>query len=671
MTRFFFSAGCALALAVQAADSKQLDLLGKLVHDDSPKVRLEALRALGRVHDAKAAELALTVLDSPIDSTLDYALWLTINDLAEPWIAALESGAWNPEGREKQLEFALKAIKPAQATRVLGSVLKTRPLANDGNGPWIEIIGQAGGPAELRALFDKVANGSFTDAAKLRALSALATASQLRKQLPTGDLGSFSTIYSQPGQSDPVRLAALKLALAWKATVKPDIGGIVQLANSPDSSAAMKTAAIEALKSLGGDSASAALASLATSQPSLEIRRRAVAALLAVDQGKGLPMIRTIVPTLDDENAAVEFFRSALSVKGIGNALADALPTTGIPPTAGRAGMRVAREGGRNEFNLVVALAKGSGLASDGGVVTAGLIQDIVAKSVNGDPSRGEWVYRRSDLACTSCHSIGGVGGKVGPDLTSIGASAQPDYLIESVLLPSAKIKEGYHSVMVTTKGGDDIIGTLARENPQELVLRLASGMEQTIAKSDIAKREQGTASLMPSGLVDNLAEKDQADLFAFLSRLGKPGDFDASKGGVARHWYLTQTVHTDAQAGQESWPLSTGFTDKRWTQRDALVRGILSKEILDEATKAQSWTSRLGIFAGTEVKVSQAGKVSFTWTTSPGAELWVDGKKLGNLSPANVDLPAGTHKVIVRMDPTKVPSSLKLESGEANFVLN
>ena len=60
----------------------------------------------------------------------------------------------------------------------------------------------------------------------------------------------------------------------------------------------------------------------------------------------------------------------------------------------------------------------------------------------------------------------------------------------------------------------------------------------------------------MPAGLVDALNEQEQSDLFAFLSRLGKPGDYDASKGGVARRWRLAQTVHTDAQAGQESWPM-------------------------------------------------------------------------------------------------------------------
>jgi len=107
-----------------ASDAAQrLETLSKLVQDTHPRVRLEALRALAKIPGARSAELALSVLEQPMDPTLDYALWLTINELSEPWIAALESGAWKSEGREKQLAFALKAIRAEQASRVLGRVI--------------------------------------------------------------------------------------------------------------------------------------------------------------------------------------------------------------------------------------------------------------------------------------------------------------------------------------------------------------------------------------------------------------------------------------------------------------------------------------------------------------------------------------------------------------------
>ena len=49
-----------------------------------------------------------------------------------------------------------------------------------------------------------------------------------------------------------------------------------------------------------------------------------------------------------------------------------------------------------------------------------------------GDPSRGEEIYRRAQLGCVTCHAIGGAGGKVGPELTSLGASAPLDYIMRA-----------------------------------------------------------------------------------------------------------------------------------------------------------------------------------------------------------------------------------------------
>src|SRR6266550_350283 len=119
-----FDAGSA-----ESPNDRRLAALEKLVRDDSPRVRLEALRALAKIPSAKSAELALNVLDKPMDPFLDYALWLTINDLDDPWIAAIKSGEWKVEGHEKQLDFGLKAIEPEKASLVLGQLLGDQPLS--------------------------------------------------------------------------------------------------------------------------------------------------------------------------------------------------------------------------------------------------------------------------------------------------------------------------------------------------------------------------------------------------------------------------------------------------------------------------------------------------------------------------------------------------------------
>src|SRR5206468_12073620 len=135
----------------------------------------------------------------------------------------------------------------------------------------------------------------------------------------------------------------------------------------------------------------------------------------------------------------------------------------------------------------------GADLDGESQALSASERQQLAASvGTEGDAARGEKLFRRKDLACMTCHAIGGVGGKVGPDLTSIGASAQIDYLIESVLYPNRKIKEGYHSVIVETKDGLDLSGVLVTENSDELILRDATGKDTTVAKNNIQNRGTG-----------------------------------------------------------------------------------------------------------------------------------------------------------------------------------
>ncbi len=667
----FVAAGSAPLL--RADDNARLATLSKLVRDDAPQVRLEAVRALATIHDARAADLALGVLDRPMDPTLDYALWLTINDLSDVWVAAFESGAWKSEGREKQLEFALKALRPELASRVLGRALAVHPLTRDGAGPWIELIGQAGSAHELRLVLDQTLAAGFDDAAGVRALRALGDAMRLRKLRPEGDPAGVTRLFDHANAG--IREQAVRLAGAWKL---PGVTARIGHLAGDDTTPMVRTAAIETLKQIGGKEAVAELTRLAA-LPRPEIQQPALAALASLDLPAAVPGLLGLASTLTDETQAQDFWRAILPVKGAGKILADSLKSRLdqgakdlVAPGAARAGMRVAREGGRNDMELVIALARAAGLASDVQAFTGQLIRDLAAKATRqGDPIRGELVYRRDSLACMSCHAIGGAGGKVGPDMTSIGASAPVDYLVESVLLPNAKIKEGYAALMLTTRDGTEYTGTLARETPQEVVLRNAAGAEQAVPKADLAKREVASTSLMPAGLIDPLSEGDQLDLFAFLSRLGKPGDFDASKGGVARRWRLTQTVHTDAQAGQEDWPLKAGWEDRRWTPTYSLVKGGLPQPVLNEVLKSELWSSRLGVYAGTEITVAQAGPVHFQLTANPAAGLWVDGRRIGGAGASQVELSAGAHRVVVRLDPKQIPAFLRLESPDASFVLN
>jgi hypothetical protein len=97
----------------------------------------------------------------------------------------------------------------------------------------------------------------------------------------------------------------------------------------------------------------------------------------------------------------------------------------------------------------------------------------------------------------------------------------------------------------------------------------------------------------------------------------------------------------------------------------------VLTRSLIDEITKASPWTARLGVYAGTELVTSKEGPVHFTLKAGPGSELWVDGRKVGGNGASTASLKAGTHRILVRMDPKQVPDELRLESPDGSFVLN
>src|SRR5262249_33466979 len=154
----------------------------------------EAIRAVAGLPTAESARAALGSLDLPTDRFLDHALWLTTNDLADPWLAALANGSIKTDGSEKGLLFGLSAVPPEKASQALAQLLEKQPLAHDGHGPWIELIGQGGEQNELRKLFEQAVSGGFDLPATIRALTALGDAARLRRVRPTGDLQPLSKL---------------------------------------------------------------------------------------------------------------------------------------------------------------------------------------------------------------------------------------------------------------------------------------------------------------------------------------------------------------------------------------------------------------------------------------------------------------------------------------------
>jgi putative heme-binding domain-containing protein len=144
-------------------------------------------------------------------------------------------------------------------------------------------------------------------------------------------------------------------------------------------------------------------------------------------------------------------------------------------------------------------------------------LEGTLAALPPGDIRRGQAIFNSSKTSCGACHTIGYVGGKIGPDLTRIGQIRQPRDLVESILFPSASFVRSYESVAVRTLDGQVYSGLVKSDAPHEIVLTLAADKEVRLAREDIEVLLPGKVSIMPAGLDKQLSLQELADLVEFL----------------------------------------------------------------------------------------------------------------------------------------------------------
>lgn len=133
-----------------------------------------------------------------------------------------------------------------------------------------------------------------------------------------------------------------------------------------------------------------------------------------------------------------------------------------------------------------------------------------------GDAERGRSIFFGKKVACSSCHTIGTEGGRVGPDLTSVGAIRSRHDLLESILFPSASFVPGYESYRVKT-AREVYSGVLDEQTAEAVTLFTGADHRIRIPRGEILSMQPSPVSVMPEGLDESLSLEELADLLAFL----------------------------------------------------------------------------------------------------------------------------------------------------------
>ncbi len=155
----------------------------------------------------------------------------------------------------------------------------------------------------------------------------------------------------------------------------------------------------------------------------------------------------------------------------------------------------------------------------------------VLAKEARrrGDAAAGAMIFHSPALACATCHSNGAgdtTVRRVGPNLAELVPPVSDEELVESVLRPSHKIQKGFETTKLLTSEGQVITGILVTQTDENVVMRDPStNKEITFPANDIEEVVQSELSIMPAGLVNQLAGRQAfLDLLRYLIEIKEGG---------------------------------------------------------------------------------------------------------------------------------------------------
>jgi putative membrane-bound dehydrogenase-like protein len=134
-----------------------------------------------------------------------------------------------------------------------------------------------------------------------------------------------------------------------------------------------------------------------------------------------------------------------------------------------------------------------------------------------GDPPRGKAVY---DKKCATCHTLFGEGIKIGPELTGADRKDR-EFLITSVVDPSAVIRNEYVAYLVTTKSGRLLTGLISETTPKTVTVLDAKNERTILDREEVETIKPSPESLMPEKILDDLDEQQIRDLFSYVQGNG------------------------------------------------------------------------------------------------------------------------------------------------------
>lgn len=149
---------------------------------------------------------------------------------------------------------------------------------------------------------------------------------------------------------------------------------------------------------------------------------------------------------------------------------------------------------------------------------------EVLGPNLEGrDFDRGQNLFHAT--ACSLCHQFngaGGVGGAIGPELSSVAAKYSVSDLLDAILTPSQVIPDQYGSVIAKTKSGKRVVGRpIEGTDTVQVIGQDPAAPPELLRRRDIESIQVSAVSQMPQALLHVLNAEELKDLIAYLLSSG------------------------------------------------------------------------------------------------------------------------------------------------------
>ena len=601
-------------------------MIAHLADDPFPRARMEAVLSAGYIPEAESLPAALNVLNHDLDKFIQTTIPSTVTALEPYYIPALEKQALRFNDPKHQL-FAEQSAGIGLDKRLTALLKAANPSTTEIN----EVRKQFSASPNtklVRILVNAIGQGGIpSDAAAVALLTELQKIGAQGKLEPGRYFAGLLSGLSNSNDEIAAGVASSLGSWEYRGAGEELLGTLLNKSRA----SSIRSAAAVALGQLGQTRFVMELKALAA-EGDIETRYHAVTGLAVADLEDAKIEVANVL-TDDPGNAdPVALVTSFTKMRRGDSLLAGALAGVSIHPKVLATVATYHRQTGQLPKRLQDIFLKTSGetitsllLKEDRNTLTADVDRYGIA-------SRGESIFRRTEVACMSCHAIGSAGPTIGPNLVAVGTAASTSYMIETILEPNASIAEHYENLLFTMRDGSAHMGVITFQNELEVIIQDSSqaGREIALPVAEIGRRTL-MPSLMPGGLADQLKSRQEfLDLAKFLSVLGQPGPYKNDESPIIRKWRVAPSLNENMPAEAAPWVAAYSKVDGELPVSDLGDNDL--------------------VYARGYLEVLVPGELKLKLNNAKGLKLFVDDKEVSSFD-APIAIMKGRRTLTFRID--------------------